>query len=191
MQFYKDDFKHTPILKLEGNEQHSFLAKHYFSDYPVAQRKQIIANFYDPDIRKFNIKLHDFVIQIEKKNVQELPKLVNSIILNSLAYEANEELEKTLYKDYKDKRVSKYKGFVDGQYMIYRNIQEQLFEIAEEDLQENLLLIDKIISLISSIGTKDLDGLDSLLRAYEIDSKRVDGIVRVILKKESQQKPGS
>jgi hypothetical protein len=138
------------VSKMDLNQ----IMKHYFSDIDVKNRRKILANLILKKkcitSEELNVEAHRFLISMEQEKADNLPYLVNSIILNTLAYEANERIEKSIYKDYKDKNISKYaKNFIAGQYKIFRNSHEQLLEINQGETEKIIKNLELVLDALS------------------------------------------
>jgi len=177
----------TNSEKLTGdNHNDEYILKYYFNDYPlpfrdeVRSKARVLAKHLGTSLSE---EIYNIRVRVDEETKKDLPFLIDSIILNSLAFEANENLEKTVYKDYQEKSIKKYgKFFIKGQYQIYEQNQNRLFMKAEEETQHVIRSTQKIILLIKRIGLSNFHDIENILIANEIDSKSIQGIAKKILK---------
>jgi hypothetical protein len=151
------------------------LLKHYFPEYNHIQRKEIgfklMHNANCSNLQELNLELHRFLISSEKQKTADLDKLVYSIVMNCLAYEGNEEIKETLYKDYYDARIKKHsKPFIAGQLRIYEEAYEGLFFAAEKEVQVTTSNIERIIKLVLDISLNHSSNVQKL-EAHLIEFK--------------------
>lgn len=137
----KKDIDHSKYELLEDVSKMDYqqIMKHYFNDVDIKTRKRFLSFILEKrgalDSNELNIEAHRLLLEIKQREAQELPELVHAIITSTLAFEANEELKNTLYKDYKDKNISKHaKPFIGGLYKIFRNTYENLFNVNEKQV---------------------------------------------------------
>lgn len=163
------------------------IVKHYFNDYPVKMRKTVKLNaefLAKKNGTTFLEEVQGIKEHMDKEIKENLPFLIDSIILNTLAFEANENLQKTVYKDYHNKSIKKHaKGFIAGQFQIYRDHHEKLLLKTEQETQKVLQETMNIIELVRSRGLHSLIEVENILKAHQKDPKSINGIVNKVLKR--------
>jgi hypothetical protein len=165
-----DGIIHFPMLEDIAGLDSNQLLKHYFRGYPLKERHKIhniiISNGAD-DMAKFNVAAHGFLVKIEQRKADDLPFLLHSIILNSLAFEANEELAQTVYIDAKDKQITAHvKHFIAAQHKIYKNAHSSLFGINEEETQTRLAAAENTVKLIYNYNLMSYENLEKVLEEH-------------------------
>jgi len=158
------------------------VAKHYFGDYPSDYRNRLIKQFNVlPFESTLNEYMHDLRKELNEEISKALPSLAYSIVLNSLSFEANEDLGKTIMKDYKSKAIKQHaKPFINAQYISYRNSYEQLFEITEEAARGMTDNIEDVIKFITEVGLNSIRDMKGIYQAYLKDEKSIMGIVKKV-----------
>lgn len=175
--------------KLENVEgmHPSQLTKHYFPEYPVKIRKEMEQQIPFSTIEKFNDALFLLVQKIQKEKAEKMPLLLNSIAINSLGFEYNEQLLKSCYMDYANPNISKFgRQFINGQYKIYRNENEKILLMDAENLNDVVKRLEKVTSLMIKLGVLGLLNFEEHLEAIEHDPKSIQGIVNKVLKNKNQ-----
>lgn len=161
-----DESKFDLLSDISGMDENQIM-KHYFGDVNVKTRNAFLYNLKQKSIDLFelNIEAHRFLIEVRQREADDLPDLVHSILLNTLAFEANENLEKTLYKDYKDKNISKHaKPFIAGQYKIFRNSHEQLLNVNHKQTEK---IIKDFTAIIKALAKTKLSSQELVKRILE------------------------
>ena len=170
-------------IKELNNLQPEQIAKYYFPEFSVTTRKSFIKNISFIDINHVNEHLYSLYSKMEKDKKEHMPILLNSIAVNSLGYELNERLEKTIYMDYANKNISKHgKLFVKGQYSIFRNENEQLLLTDEGNTSDKIDKLEHVIELMVELGVLGLINFKEHLEAIKKDPKSIEGIVKKVLK---------
>lgn len=159
------------------------LAKEYFPEFPPRLRKQLLIRVKGMDIESAELEFISFRKKIDKDKEAHLPILLNSIATNSLGYEYNEQLNKTIYMDYSNRNISKNaKSFIAGQYKIFRNEHEELIIHESENIGEIIKRLDETITLMIELGVLGMLDFRDHLEAIKADPKSIEGIVKKVLK---------
>tara|TARA_R110002051_G_scaffold125762_1_gene199096 strand:+ start:412 stop:936 length:525 start_codon:yes stop_codon:yes gene_type:complete len=162
-------------LITELNHDHSYVLKHYFPEYPYKYRKEIYVHTMHvmqfkkkTALQDFSDELYDKRNRIIDESVKNMPHLLASIILNTLGFEANEDLKDTIYKEYQSKGIKRFgKSFINAQYDIYRNQHENLLSKTEEETQKILKDTLEVVNLVAEIGGLNIIGLKEILINYK------------------------
>ena len=117
-------------LRNPENFKHQEIMKNYFPDMGGIGRNQLfksIASASNGSIVEFNNLAFETMKVMEQRKIEHMPMLLDSILLNTLGYECNEQLQNTIYADYTNPHIKKHaKQFIKGQYKIFRNEHENL-----------------------------------------------------------------
>ncbi len=161
------------------------IVKHYYSEHPLSFRKKLLLQVLSKTktIDEFHAQIVKSKEEIKQIKDRDTPILLESIIFNSLGYERNEALEKTCYKDYKDKNIHKFaKPFINGQYKIFRNQYDDLLTEEMTNTSEVSERLENVIKLLVKHSVLGILDFEKYLLAIEENPKAIDGIVKKILK---------
>tara|TARA_R110000796_G_scaffold13560_4_gene43761 strand:- start:3697 stop:4404 length:708 start_codon:yes stop_codon:yes gene_type:complete len=177
----KSEVKKIVLLKNAERYDHKQILKHYLPEYPVGERMKIYKSVVQSGYITNNLMLSDymfkFVTEYEQEKSKDLPALIYSIVMNSLAFEANEEIKHTVYNDYQDPNVKKYsKNFIEGQYKIFKNSYEPLFYTAEKTLQVLNSDIERIVNLVVEVSLNSKKSVERLERLLLAEKRKFDMI---------------
>ena len=169
-------------LKLTPNTQPEQIIKHYFFDFPVKLRKQILNSCpfkTNQDINDFAFKMFN---KMEQEKQDKTPVLFESIIFNSLGFERNEELKDTVYQDYHNKHISKQaKPFIAGQYKIFSDTNEKLILTDFKNTNELTHQLDNTIKELAKMTIEGIVSWHDLFKAANKNPKAVNGIIKKVL----------
>ena len=159
------------------------LAKEYFPEFTPRLRKTFLQKLRHLSIDELEVEFKMLRLKIDSDKAKDVPTLLHSIATNSLGYEYNEQLKDTCYMDYANKNISKYaKGFIAGQYKIFRNEHEDLIKDQGENIGEIIKRLDEAIALMIELGVLGVLNFREHLEAIKTDPKSIDGIVKKVLK---------
>jgi hypothetical protein len=147
------------------------ILKHYFGGYAMKERKKvhnlIITGNNAQTLESYNVACHSYLLKVEKKKQDDMPALLHSIILNSLAFEANEDLKETVYIDARDKAITTHgKPFIAAQYKIYRNAHESLFNINPEETNKRINEAERTIKMIYEYNLFSYENVEEILKLH-------------------------
>lgn len=157
------------------------LIKEYFPEFPTKMRKDFLSRMkhLSNDLLEAECKALRARIDTDKANA--MPVLLHSIATNSLGFEYNEQLKKTCYMDYSNKNISNHaKGFISGQYKIFRNEHEALILEQGENIGAVIDRLDNAVKLMIEMGVVQMIDFEPMLEAFKKDPKSVMGIVRKV-----------
>jgi hypothetical protein len=145
------------------------ILKHYFGGYAIKERnkihRHILTDSSVSTAEQYNVACHAYFLIVEEKKMADMPALLHSIILNALAFEANEELKDTVYMDAREKAISVHgKPFMAAQYKIYRNAHEALFDINQEETQKRMAEAERTIRMIYEYNLLSYDNVEEILK---------------------------
>ena len=159
------------------------LAKEYFPEFPKKMRKDFITRLGHLSIEQLESEFKALRAKIDQDKAEAMPILLHSIATNSLGFEYNEQLKDTCYMDYSNKLISKNaKGFIAGQYKIFRNEHEALILKQSENIGTIIERLDETIALMIELGVEGILNFREHLEAIKTDPKSIDGIVKKVLK---------
>ena len=167
-------------MKTKHPEQ---LAKEYFPEFPTRLRKTLLSKLSHLPIDLLEDEFKSLRLKINEDKEKDIPVLLHSIATNSLGYEYNEQLKDTCYMDYANNNISKFaKGFISGQYKIFRNEHESLIKDQGENIGEVIKRLDETIALMIELGVLGMLNFREHLEAIKKDPKSINGIVKKVLK---------
>lgn len=170
-------------LELTANTQPEQVIKHYFYDFSVKMRKEILKSCPFKKIEEINEFAFSVYNKMEQEKESKIPLLFESIIYNSLGFEKNEELKNTIYQDYHNKAISKFaKPFINGQYGIFTGTNEKLILNDYNNTNEVTLRLDNTIKELSKMTIEGIISLEALVKAANKNPSAVLGIVNKINK---------
>lgn len=159
------------------------LAKKYFPEFPQRMRKHLVSQLSHLHKHDLENEFKTLRNKIDTDKAEAIPVLLHSIAANSLGYEYNEQIKDTCYMDYSNKNISRHaKGFIAGQYKIFRNEHESLIKDQSENIGAIINRLDSAITLMIKLGVLGLIDFEDHLKAIELDPKSVNGIVKKVLK---------
>lgn len=165
------------------SKQPEQLVKHYFPEFPTKLRKNLLLKLNHLPINLLEEEFKSLRLKINKDKENDIHILLHSIATNSLGFEYNEQLKDTCYMDYRNKNISKFgKGFISGQYKIFRNEHESLIKSQSDNIGEIIKRLDETIVLIIELGVLGMLDFREHLEAIKVDPKSVKGIVNKVLK---------
>jgi hypothetical protein len=172
---FKENTGKVELLKSVESLQSSQIIKHYLPDYTTSQRNSIVSairqsiTFFTKEA--LSKGLFDYVTEYEMRKSEDLPDLIYSIVMNSLAFEANEKLKEGMYKDYMDPTIRKHgKSFIAGQYKMFAKSYESLYYTAEEQVKVVETDIKDIVILFLDACLTDsqsVSDLEKILTDYK------------------------
>jgi len=161
------------------------IVKRYFSDIGSRGRNQLLADITrisNGSIESFNDAAFQTLTILEAERKKDVHKILKSIIYNTLGYEANEEIQHSIYADYTNPHIRKHaKPFINGQYKIFRNDHENLLEHTEQQTSDVLSHLDETITLIAKHTVEQTIELKDMYRALDKNPKAINGIVKKVL----------